>query len=242
MFQCMNNLLKKGVKKDNTLYLNFENERLVGIIAINLDDLLIAHRELFYQNGVIYISLDEIQIVENWDKWVRKIYDIGKYRVIVAGFSSELLSREIATSLAGRNLTYIVYLFSFKEYVDAKGMQIIKLQKYSIEMGAVLKAMNDFLEFGSFPEITMTSSISRKLEVLSSYFDAIFFKGIVRRYGIMGVGDLNIFLKILYSSYASYFSSVKLLNYFKSTGRKISRVTLLNFLDYSRSVFFVSLL
>ena len=109
-------------------------------------------------------------------------------------------------------------------------------------MGAILKAMNDFLEFGSFPEITMTSSISRKLEALSSYFDAIFFKGIVRRYGIMGVGDLNIFLKILYSSYASYFSSVKLLNYFKSTGRKISRVTLLNFLDYSRSLFLVSLL
>ena len=184
MFQCMNNLLKKGVKKDNTLYLNFENERLVGITAINLDDLLIAHRELFNPNGVIYIFLDEIQIVENWDKWVRKIHDTGKYRVIVAGFSSELLSSEIATSLAGRNLTYIVYLFSFKEYVDAKALQIIKLQKYSIEMGTILKAMNDFLEFGSFPEITMTSNISRKLEVLSSYFDAIFFKGIVRRYGI----------------------------------------------------------
>ncbi len=95
-----------------------------------------------------------------------------------------MLSSEIATSLAGRNLTYIVYLFSFKEYVDAKALQIIKLQKYSIEMGTILKAMNDFLEFGSFPEITMTSNISRKLEVLSSYFDAIFFKGIVRRYGI----------------------------------------------------------
>ena len=184
MFQCINDLLKKGVKKDNILYINFENERLVGITAINLDDLLIAHRELFNPNGVIYIFLDEIQIVENWDKWVRKIYDTGKYRVIVAGFSSELLSSEIATSLAGRNLTYIVYLFSFKEYVDAKALQIIKLQKYSIEMGAILKAMNDFLEFGSFPEITMTSNISRKLEVLSSYFDAIFFKGIVRRYGI----------------------------------------------------------
>ena len=128
MFQCMNNLLKKGVKKDNTLYLNFENERLVGITAINLDDLLIAHRELFNPNEVIYVFLDEIQIVENWDKWARKIYDTGKYRLIVTGSSSELLSREIATSLAGRNLTYVVYPLSFREYIVAKGLKINELQ------------------------------------------------------------------------------------------------------------------
>ena len=128
MFQCMNNLLKKGVKKDNTLYLNFENELLVGITAINLDDLLIAHRELFNPNEVIYVFLDEIQIVENWDKWVRKIYDTGKYRLIVTGSSSELLSREIATSLAGRNLTYVVYPLSFREYIVAKGLKINELQ------------------------------------------------------------------------------------------------------------------
>ena len=242
MFQCINDLLQKGVKRDNILYINFENERLVGITAINLDDLLIAHRELFNPDGMIYVFLDEIQVVENWDKWVRKIYDTGKYRLIVTGSSSQLLSSEIATSLAGRNITYVVYPFSFREYIAAKGLKINKLQKYSIEKGTVLKAMNDFLEFGSFPEITMTSSISRKLEILSSYFDAIFFKDIVRRYGIREVGELNIFLKILSGGYASYFSSVKLLNYFKSTGRKISRVTLLNFLDYSKSVFLVGLL
>ena len=102
--------------------------------------------------------------------------------------------------------------------------------------------MDEFLEFSFFPEVALTQDKSRKLELLYSYFDAIFFKDIVRRYGIRDVGDLNIFLKILSSSYSSYFSSVKLFNYFKSTGRKISRVTLLNFLDYSRSVFLVSLL
>ena len=115
MFQCINDLLQKGVKRDNILYINFENERLVGITAINLDNLLIAHRELFNPDGMIYVFLDEIQVVENWDKWVRKIYDTGKYRLIVTGSSSQLLSSEIATSLAGRNITYVVYPFSFRE-------------------------------------------------------------------------------------------------------------------------------
>ena len=242
MFQCMNDLLQRGVKKDNILYVNFENERLVGITASDLDGLLIAHKELFNPDGMIYVFLDEIQVVENWDKWVRKVYDTGMYRLIVTGSSSELLSGEIATSLAGRNLTYIVYPFSFKEYVAAKGLKIDNLQKYSIEKGTILKAMNEFLEYGSFPEIAMTSSVSRKMEILSSYFDAIFFKDMVRRYGIREVGELNIFLKILCSGYATYFSSVKSLNYFRSTGRKISRVTLLNFLEYSKSVFLVGLL
>ena len=242
MFQCMNDLLHRGVKKDNILYVNFENERLVGITASDLDGLLIAHKELFNPDGMIYVFLDEIQVVENWDKWVRKVYDTGMYRLIVTGSSSELLSGEIATSLAGRNLTYIVYPFSFKEYVAAKGLKIDNLQKYSIEKGTILKAMNEFLEYGSFPEIAITSSVSRKMEILSSYFDAIFFKDMVRRYGIREVGELNIFLKILCSGYATYFSSVKSLNYFRSTGRKISRVTLLNFLEYSKSVFLVGLL
>ena len=60
MFQCMNELLQKGVKKDNILYVNFENERLVGITASDLDGLLIAHKELFNPDETIYVFLDEI--------------------------------------------------------------------------------------------------------------------------------------------------------------------------------------
>ncbi|MGC8686961.1 MAG: ATP-binding protein [Thermoplasmata archaeon] len=241
MFQCIKDLLQKGVKKDNIIYVNFENERLVGLMAKDLDGLLIAHKELFNPDGTIYVFLDEIQVVENWDKWVRKIYDTRKYRLIITGSSSELLSSEISTSLAGRNLTYVVYPFSFKEYIAAKGLKINKMQKYSIEKGTILKAMNDFLEYGSFPEIAIISIPSRKLEVLSSYFDAIFFKDIVRRYRIREVGELSIFLKILCSNYALYLSSVKLFNYFRSMGRKISRVTLLNFIGHSKSVFLIYL-
>ncbi|QRF75909.1 hypothetical protein Thermo_01418 [Thermoplasmatales archaeon] len=239
MFQCINALLKRGVRNDNIFYVDFENERLIGLQATDLDRLLIAHRELFNPEGTIYIFLDEIQNVENWEKWVRKIYDTMKYRIIISGSSSKLLSREIATSLAGRNLTYVVYPFSFEEYVSAKKLRISNLDKYSIDKGIILKAIDEFLEYGSFPEIALASSVSRKLEVLSSYFDAIFFRDILRRYRIREVGELNVFLKIISSNYSSYFSSVKSLNYFSSLGMKISRITILNFLEYTKSVFLV---
>ena len=240
MFQCINALLKRGVKSDNIFYVDFENERLIGLKAPDLDMLLIAHQELFNPEGMIYIFLDELQNVENWEKWVRKIYDTMKYRIIISGSSSKLLSREIATSLAGRNLTYVIYPFSFEEYVSAKKLKITNLDKYSIHKGIILKALNEFLEYGSFPEIALESSVSRKLEILSSYFDAIFYRDIVRRYGIREIGELEVFLKIISSNYSSYFSSVKSLNYFRRIGMKISRITIMNFLEYTKSVFLVS--
>lgn len=237
MFQCIKTLKEDGVMIDNILYINFENERLIGLNAKDLDLLLVAHKELFSPDGKIYIFLDEIQVVENWDKWVRKIYDTGKYYIILTGSSSELLSSEIATSLAGRNLTYTVFPFSFSEYISAKGLKVNRLQKYSTDRGTILKATNDFLEYGSFPEISVLGDNTRKLEILSSYFDAIFFKDIVRRYRIREINELRIFLRILCSNYALYFSSVRVLNTFKSMGWNINRVTILNFLEYSSNVF-----
>ncbi len=64
MFQCMNELLKKGIKSDNILYVDFENERIVGIRATDLDNLLVGDRELFNPKGIAYVFLDEIQVVE----------------------------------------------------------------------------------------------------------------------------------------------------------------------------------
>lgn len=232
MFQCIEQLLTSGIKKSNIIYVNFENERLIGTKATDLDNLLIAHGMAFTpEEGLIYLFLDEIQNVENWNKWVRKIYDLHKYRIVITGSSSELFSIEIATALAGRNLSYTVYPFSFREFAKAKGLSEEKESlKYSPKKGLVLKALDEFLEYGSFPEVALTNDSNRKMELLSSYFDAIFFRDIVKRYKLRETGDLGVFLRIFTSNYAAYFSSTKAYNYFCSVGLKVSRKTILNFL------------
>ena len=106
----------------------------------------------------------------------------------------------------------------------------------------MLKALDEFLEYGSFPEVTLANDANRKMELLSSYFDAIFFRDIVKRYKLRETGDLGVFLKILASNYAAYFSSTKTYNYFCSVGLKVSRKTILNFLEYAKSVFFAATL
>ena len=244
MFQCIEQLLNSGTKKSNIIYVNFENERLMATKATDLDNLLIAHGIAFTpEEGLIYLFLDEIQNVENWDKWVRKIYDLHKYRIVITGSSSELLSIEIATALAGRNLSYTVYPFSFREFVKAKGIDEEKESfKYSTNKALVLKALDEFLEYGSFPEVALTNDANRKMELLSSYFDAIFFRDIIKRYKLRETGDLGVFLKILASNYAAYFSSTKVYNYFCSVGLKLSRKTILNFMEYAKNVFFAATL
>ncbi len=244
MFQYIEELMKEKVAKDNIIYINFENERLIATKATDMDDLLIAHSQIFNPaEGTIYLFLDEIQNVENWDKWIRKVYDTKKYRIIITGSSSELLSSEIATALAGRNLSYIVYPFSFSEMLKSRGINVeISDIKFSSKKGTILKALDEFLEYGSFPEVILSNDTTRKMDLLSSYFDAIFFRDIVKRYNLRDTGALNIFLKIIASNYSTYFSSTKAQNYFNSMGFEISRVTILNFLEYSKSVFFAEIL
>jgi hypothetical protein len=244
MFQHIKALMKRRVTKDNIIYVNFENERLIATKATDMDNLLIAHSQIFNpMGGIVYLFLDEIQNVENWDKWIRKVYDTKKYRIIITGSSSELLSSEIATALAGRNLSYTVYPFSFSEMLKSKGITAeISGIKFSSKKGTVLKALDEFLEYGSFPEVILSNDTTRKMDLLSSYFDAIFFRDIIKRYNLRETGALNIFLKIIASNYSTYFSSTKAQNYFNSMGFEISRVTILNFLEYSKSVFFAEIL
>ncbi|MCL4326602.1 MAG: ATP-binding protein [Candidatus Thermoplasmatota archaeon] len=244
MFQHIKELMKRKVTKDNVIYVNFENERLIATKATDMDDLLVAHSQIFNPvGGTIYLFLDEIQNVENWDKWIRKVYDTKKYRIIITGSSSELLSSEIATALAGRNLSYTVYPFSFSEMLKSRGITAdINSIKFSSKKGTVLKALDEFLEYGSFPEVILSDDTTRKMDLLSSYFDAIFFRDIIKRYNLRETGALNIFLKIIAGNYSTYFSSTKTQNYFNSMGFEISRVTILNFLEYSKSVFLAEIL
>src|SRR3989338_4156307 len=100
-FQMIEELMKKGISKEN-----------------DLDKLLEVYKEIYTlnKNQHIYLFFDEIQTVKNWDAWVRKINDIDKnIKLILTGSSSKLLSREISTTLRGRVLNREIFPLSFKE-------------------------------------------------------------------------------------------------------------------------------
>lgn len=190
-----------------------------------------AHREIFGpEEKPLFLFLDEIQNVRDWDKWVRRLHDERRFRIFITGSSSKLLGREIATSLRGRCLSYILYPFSFAEFLRAKGRlpeSLAEIQ-YSGERGEMLRLQREYLEFGGFPEVVLERDEETKRRLLSSYFETIFYRDIVERYGVKNLALLNDFLRYAINNFSSYLSLSKVERYFKSTGIRCSKKTLAN--------------
>ncbi len=240
VFRHITDLLKT-VNKDNIFYINFEHERLRNLDANDLDDLLVAYRELFEPDATkpIYMFLDEIQNIPGWDKWVRRIYDSRKYRLIITGSSSVLLSKEIATALGGRSISTTIFPLSFKEYLNAKGYVIpdIKTISYTDRRGTMLKHLKQYMLWGGFPEVVLEPDKNNRKKILASYFDAIFYKDIITRFGLKNISLLENFIRYALKNSSSYFSLSKTEKFFKTIGIKGSKRTLSNYLKYVESVF-----
>ena len=120
-FQKIKELYDQGISKNNILYINFEDEKIFGAEAKDLEKLLETFYELTELNKKqkIYLFLDEIQVVKNWEVWVRKTHDLYQnIKLIITGSSSKLLSKEISTKLRGRVYNIEIYPLSFKEYLQ----------------------------------------------------------------------------------------------------------------------------
>ncbi len=124
LYNIMKQLMKEGVTGKNILYVNFEDKRLLNFQSTDFDLLLDSYRALFSPNEKekIYLFLDEIQIVDDWERAIRRLHESSKYKIFLTGSSSKLLISEISTLMSVRNVTYIVYPFSFSERVRSRGI------------------------------------------------------------------------------------------------------------------------
>lgn len=243
LYNIMNSLIKTGIPRANLFYINFEDERLRGIDARQLDDIIQIYYELsnYSSSHQVYLFFDELQNVDGWSQWVRRLYDSNKYKIFITGSSSKLLSREIATALAGRNITHIVYPLSFNEVLNVKGISVKGREIYS-KRGIFNKYLSEYIKFGGFPEVVLLDSIDDRIRLLSSYYDAIIYRDVIERYRIRDTNALSMVFRYAISAYAKDFSSTKAYNYFKSIGIKMSKKTINAFISYGESVFLLHLL
>lgn len=236
-FQIIKNFLS-DVSKQNILYINFEDERLYPLTGDELTLLLDTYYEIVApkKNEKLYFFLDEIQNIPFWSKWARRISEKNpNIKLILTGSSSKLLSREIATELRGRSLSFMVYPFSFKEFLVFKGMKYdLKTVLYGKNRPKIKKVFNEFIEFGGFPEIFQEKL---KQQVLQEYYNTMFYNDMVERFDVKNVALLEDFLKMEINSFSSMVSVSKIAKTFGSMGRKASKTTLSKYLSYAKSVF-----
>ncbi len=125
MFQIMQRLLDRGVRRQNILYLNFFDDRLHGLQQAGIGLVAEAYYALFPEKKgteVVYCFFDEIQSYAGWEPFVDRLMRTEKCEVYLTGSSARMLSKEIATQMRGRALSWEMFPFSFREFLDYKGI------------------------------------------------------------------------------------------------------------------------
>jgi len=226
---------------NNILYVDFEDERIRNLDANDLNDMLKVFYMILkpYSDKPKYLFLDEVHVVRDWDKWVRRIYDTREYHIYISGSSSKLLSREISTSLRGRSIDYVIFPFSFREFLKVKGYNIgdIDLLTYLEERGRVIGFLNEYIRYGGYPEVVLEKNIDIKFKLIQSYYNAVFYRDIIGRYGVRYPALLDIFIRYCISSHSKYISISKIYRYVKTLGYKVSKAKLIDYLKYVEDVY-----
>jgi predicted AAA+ superfamily ATPase len=227
----MINRLREDIPKENIIYINFEDDRLYPLTLKDLDDLLEGYYELYpdKREEKIYLFLDEIQAVPNWEIYIRRIYDTLNLQIFITGSSAKLLSTEIATNLRGRTISYEIFPFSFKEYLRFKNIDVNLHSSKSLSY--IKNGLESYLLDGGFAEtINEDEAISRK--ILSDYLELIVYKDIVDRYNIQNRSLLKTLNKYCFTNISTLVSFNKLYNEFKSQGYKLSKDTIFQYISH----------
>lgn len=229
MYQQIKQLESKGVPLSQIVYVNFEDERLLEIKVTDLNTILEIGLEMSGSANKPYLFLDEIQNINGWEKFVRRIADM-KYRINITGSNSKMLSSEIASTLGGRFIIMNVYPYSFTEYLTANHREKNYLDVISTQDRAdVLSLYNEYVTFGAFPELV---DIKNKRAFLSSIYQTIYLGDIITRNKISNDFAIKLILKKIAESVTKPLSFSSLTNILKSTGMAIGKQTVINYVGY----------
>ncbi|MBL4817668.1 MAG: ATP-binding protein, partial [Deltaproteobacteria bacterium] len=242
LFQKIRELIAGGFKKERSLYINFEDDRIFPLDYKQMGQMVDAWYSLYPDNHshLWYLFLDEVQNVDQWALVLRRLSDTKNVQIYATGSSAKLLSKEIATSLRGRSISIEVFPFSYKEYLTAHkypmpgkpfGKKSLDQQRHYL--------LNYFQE-GGFPGVQGLAAHER-IEILQNYVQTVILRDIIERHQVTNITLLRYLIQFMLKSAAAPFSVNKFFNDIKSQGYHVSRDTLYNYLSYVEDAYLVFL-
>ncbi len=225
--RCGKSTLLRQLSKQyrNYSYINFEDERLLDFTYHDFNSLLEIFLSFNPKSRTFFF--DEIQVIDGWERFVRRLFTDG-YKIFVTGSNATLLSSEIATSLTGRNLRVELFPFSFREYLSFSKLEIKTI--FTTKEKAILSQhIKDYLHFGGFPEIVK----SKDFEELNQIYQDILIKDLLVRFKIRDQKDfreLSLFLLSNIGKKISFNNLKKLLEFSNTSKVK-------NYVDFLREAY-----
>lgn len=211
-------------------YVNFDDERLLGVKAGDLNNFLEVLTEI--EPDFDYLLLDEVQNVIGWELFVNRLKRQG-YNIVVTGSNSKLLSKELATHLTGRHILTELFPFSFAEFLVYKNFQYTPKDFYLTKKKALIsKLLVEYLKLGGFPEIY---ELTDKKGYLKSLHNRIISQDVVSRYNIKYISALKEIALYILSNFSGHFTCNKLKNIFEVK----SVHTIKNYLNYLEEAYLI---
>jgi predicted AAA+ superfamily ATPase len=222
----MQKKIADGVPIENLVYINFDDERLYGMQAEQLDLILQANYSVREEKPILFF--DEIQNVKGWENFARRLAN-QKYEVYITGSNAKMLSRDIQTVLGGRYIDIAVYPFSFKEFLSAKGIKLGSRWQYGQKRGEIERAFEEYFQWGGFPELVR---FKEKRVWLNGLYNRIFFNDLIVRNKIKNEEGLRLTLRKLAESLCQPLSYTRLCNMIKAVGVSCSTSTVIEYINH----------
>lgn len=226
MYQRIQDLIAQGHAVEEILYFNFEDDRIDSLALSDLELIKTCYEEMYDYRPLLF--LDEIQNVNGWEKFARRLAD-QKYQVYITGSNAKMLSNEIATTLGGRYLIQDVYPYSLKEYLSVHGIDIDQKNALIRHRKTIIKYADEYFRKGGLPETAMMINIR---PWMSSLFNKIFFGDIVARYGVRNDYALRVLVRKLAESVKQPISYSRMASVVSSAGKKLSTDASIDYIQY----------
>lgn len=224
----MQQMRDRLVEKD--FFFNFDDERLANFKLDDFQKLQECFVELFGEQHTYYF--DEIQNIEGWERFVRRLYNAGN-KIIITGSNARMLSRELGTHLTGRYIQVEIYPFSFQEYLAMNEIPVNAKTLYTTTGRATMvKSFVKYMECGGFPKFLQDGSVS----YLTSLYESIIYRDILTRNGLTNEKEMQELMFYLASN------ATKRVTY-SSLGKVVGIQhpdTIKNYLEYIQQTYLIS--
>ena len=229
LYKRVQDLIKEGVEWNQIIYINFDDERLIGFNVSDFEDIILVAEEL--TNKKHYFYFDEIQNIDGWEMFAIRIANQG-HKVDITGSNAKMLSKEVASKLGGRYITKEIYPYSFIEYLKAHD---IYKEGYSYKDIAIINnILNIYFENGGFPESLL---FKNKREYISSVYQKVLYNDIIVHNDVRNENGIKLMIKKIAESVKQNLSYTKIQNIITGIGYKISKDVVINYCNYCIDAF-----
>lgn len=242
--QVIHKSISSGKKAEECCYVNLEDERIYSETSDPkiIDDIYRTFLSMKNPASRALLVLDEIQNVEGWERWIRRMLEQKEEAdFVITGSSAALLSGDLATVLTGRTIPIEVRPLSFREFLAFNGVEAprisdLKKDRLNLKEHEFQKQLRRYIEIGGMPELVLEPSKEKRRQIAKSYVAGILFRDVVKRYSIKESKVLEEVALYCLSNSSDYISYNKLANSLRASINTVKQ-----YIDYLEKAYLIKI-